>query len=487
MNANRWVPYAGLIVFLSLIPVVTNTFEPIIRDDPERNIRIPEALMHSMEVKAAYNTETMFFRFKLPTDAPSWYHDYLIYQEDGTWQQRGRSPVGPEPDGLYEDRISFFLDDGKVPDFGRWGGFITVSGEQMRFFSQAASEEVAQHWRFGPKGQDDLRKWLPETRSDPHDWRTVKPEEDLLALQRAGYFLDLWQWRSHRSNPIGFADDQYILDYRWSDEGTGMYTTNWDAQAQHPNYMFDPEKTGQIAIPWEKLRERGVPQQDYLRYALVLGNGEIQGNAVAFDPGREWKAGDAIPRRLLRAPSGSRGTIRANGIFRDGAWHVDLWRELDTGHPLDDKILHHKGQYQIAFAAHIRATGSRWHYISFPLTLGLDREADIEAVRFDGPVPPWDRIPWKPLVLFYPGQIEWSHLTSDAHAGAHNIARGEPIRIGHDEAVLAGYAVQGQFRTQIRAQWAMTVGAILVFLICCIAAAIITGPRPADNDKEDAL
>jgi hypothetical protein len=487
MKAHRWVPYAGLGIFLILIPIVTNIFEPIIRDDPQRNIQIPKTLMHKMEVKAAYNDKTMFFRFKLPTDEPSWYHDYWLYQDDGRWHRRGRSPVGREPDRVYEDRIAFFLDDGRVPDFGRWGGFITVSSEQMRFFSEPASEQVKQHWRYGPRGLDDLRKWLPETRTNPHDWKTVKPEEELLDLQRAGYFLDLWQWRSHRSNPIGFSDDQYILDYRWSDEGVGMYTTNWDVENDRPQYMFDPEKTGQFTMEWDKVQRREYAQQDYLRYALVIGDDHIQGNAVPFDPDRDWKTGDVIPRRLLRTPSGSRGTIRSNGIYRDGAWHVDLWRALDSGYPLDDKILHHKGKYQIAFSAHICATGSRWHYISFPMTLGLDREADLQAVHFDAPNPPWDRIPWEQLTLFYPGQIEWSHLISDAHAGAHNIARGEPIRIGHDETVLAGYAVQSQFRPQIRAQWLLTLGAILVWLICCIAAALITSPRHTNEGKEDLV
>jgi hypothetical protein len=485
MSAHRWVPYAGLALFIFMIPAVTNTFEPVIRDDPERNIQIPRELMHTMEVKAAYNGETMFFRFRLPTDEPSWNHDYWVYQGDGTWDRRGRSPVGREPDGLYEDRIAFFLDDGRVPEFGLYGGFITVSGDQMRFFSNAASEEVKQHWRFGPKGNEDLRKWLPETRTDPHDWKTVKSEEELLALQQAGYFLDLWQWRSHRSNPIGYSDDQYILDYRWSDEGQGMYTTNQNEEQNGPQYMFDPQKTGQFAMRWEKLMGREYQQQDYLHYALVLGNGNIQGNAVPFDPEHEWKEGDTIPRRLLRAPEGSRGTISANGIYRDGAWHVDLWRALDTGFPLDDKALHHKGLYQIAFSAHIRATGSRWHYISFPLTLGLERQADLQAVRFDGTTPPWDRISWKQLTLLYPGQIDWSHLISDAHAGAEYIARGEPIRIGHDEEVIAQYAVQSQFKPQIRAQWLQTLIAILVLLIGCIAAVLITSPRPPSVARED--
>jgi hypothetical protein len=471
------VPYLALLVFLLLLVVIPNIFEPVVRDDVGRNIDIPKNLLHTMRVKAAYNDETLFFRFALPTEEPAWYHDYWIYRGHGEWQRQGRSPAGREPERIYEDRITFFLDDGGVPEFGKWGGFVTVSGPQMRFFSNEARDgEVGRIPRFD--GQADVRKWLPETRSDPQDWTSVKPDEELEALQRAGYFLDLWHWRAHRSNPIGWSDDQYILDYRWSDAGRGAYTTNWEDQHGRPMYMFDPEKTGQHAMRWERVQRQEYGQDDYLRYALILGNDEIDGNAVPFDAAHDWQPGDVIPRRLLRMPEGARGAIRANGIYRDGAWHVDLWRAKDTGSPLHDKAVTHGGLYQIAFAAHIRATGSRWHYVSFPLTLGLGRDADIQAGRFSGAVPPWDDIEWFELKLFYPGQIDWSHLISDAHAGAKNIARGEPVRIGHREETLAEYAVQAEFRREIRSQWRQTVIALATLVILAAISVFILAPRP---------
>ncbi len=481
-------PYIGFVALMFLLIWVPNTFEPVIRNDPARNIDIPKDLLHEMRVKVAYNDEEVFFRFELPTEEPAWYHDYWIYEGEGKWRRQGRSPVGREPELMYEDRISFFLDDGHVPEFGKWGGFVTVSGREMRFFSEEASQrEVREHPHLGPRGVSDVRKWLPETREDPHDWRTIKSEQELAELRRDGYFLDLWHWRAHRSNPIGWSDDQYIQDYRWSDEGRGPYTTNWDEEEQRPTYMFDQEKTGQHAMRLEKVREQAYGQQDYMRYALILGNEEIEGNAAIFDPNHDWQVGDVIPRRLLRVPAGSRGAIRANGIFRDGAWLVDLWRALDTGSPLDDKAVHHRGTYQIAFAAHILATGSRWHYVSFPMTLGLERDADIRAVRFDEAAPPWHRMEWTDIKLFYPGQIDWSHLISEAHAGAPYIAKGIPLRDGHDEWTLAQYAVQSQFRKEIRRQWAQTLFALVGAVFLFGVAVRIAEPRhayPASDEEE---
>mgnify|MGYP003893912613 CR=1 FL=1 len=62
------------------------------------------------------------------------------------------------------------------------------------------------------KKQVEVGKHLPETRLDINDWASVVPEETLAALRKAGYFLDLWHWRAHRSNPIGASDDQFVFD-----------------------------------------------------------------------------------------------------------------------------------------------------------------------------------------------------------------------------------------------------------------------------------
>jgi hypothetical protein len=472
-------PFAGFAVLLFVLMAAPPIFEDIKRDDPARNIEIPKNLLHEMQVKAAYNDSTMFFRFRVPADQPHYYHDYWIFQEDGTWLREGASPAGRQRMGFYEDRITFFLDDGAVPEFARYGGFITVSGKEMRFFTDAAREDVQQHPYLGvERGQSDVRKFLPETRDDPADWRTVKSPEELRSLQEAGYFLDLWHWRSHRSQPVGYSDDQFILDFRWSDEGRGMYFTNWDDDAGQPVYMFDPAVAGHVAMDLDRAVRYEYPFEEPHTWALIQGNGDVRGNIIPFDPEHDWQPGDVIPRRVMRVPSGSRGAIQAAASFAEGAWHVDLWRALDTGSPLDDKVLRHGGLYHTAFAAHINATGSRWHYVSFPYSLGLGREADLQALRFAGAMPPWDRIEWFDVKLFYPGQINWAHLTSSAHAGSHQMERGASLRVGHDERVIAQYAVEGQFRDEIVRRWTWSAIATVLFVLSIgLAGSLYYRPR----------
>ena len=452
----------------------------VIEDDHERTIAIPEFddLTLELDLKVAYNDEDVFWRFEWDTETPHFSHDYLVY-EDGAWERYGSSMVGSNPEGVYEDRLTFLLDDGTVDGFAQYGGYMTVLSQEMRFYSdEADEEEVDAHLG---EGTGDVRKFLPETREDPDDWRTVRSDDELAQLQEQGYFLDLWHWRAHRSNPIGWSDDQYVLDYRHGDDGEAPYSTNWDDETEQPQLMFDPDATGQHAMDWDRVLDMDYGQDDY--YYL---SDEI---AVEFDPDHDWQEGDVIPRRLLSDPEGSRGSIFAQGIAQNGQWSLELQRALDTGNPLDDKALAHLGQYDIAFAVHKNATGSRWHHVSFPYTLGLGRSADIEAERFEGDEPSWDDIDWTTITLFYPGQVGYDHASSDAHAGAEEVRDRVHISAGHDEADLALYAVEGEFGDEIQQQWLLT-GTVLAAFVLLIAVSMVriaAAARPADEETTEEV
>jgi hypothetical protein len=134
---------------------------------------------------------------------------------------------------------------------------------------------------------------------------------------------------------------------------------------------------------------------------------------------------------------------------------VTLTRKLDTGHPLDDKILKDQGAYAVAFAIHRNATGGRWHYVSLPATLGLGREANIVAQRFDGDVPAW-KDQWTTVELFYPGQVSWPHLNGIQHAGARFIKQGQPVTTHHSVDQLKHYGIEAEFASEIYNQWRWT-------------------------------
>lgn len=458
MKREQYLSVALGVFAATLVVAVATKGSGVVADDPSRNIVVPDQLFMPMQLKAAYNDEQMFIRYRFPADRPHFYHDAYRYT-NGEWQPEGRSVPGPQPQGIYEDRVTMLIDDGGVPEFARYGGYITV-GDGMRYFTNAATrDEVVAHPYLGQeKRQTDVRKYLPATRSVQNDWRTVVDPDTIAAQRQAGYFLDMWQWRSHRGNPVGYVDDGGVHEIRLSDSGGGAFFTNWDGDARRPQLMFDVEQTGIHALRWDDLVNHRLGQDDL--YYLH------QDMAVPFDPDHAWQEGDVIPRRVLRNPGGSRADIKVHGEgrWRDGHWEVTMVRALDTGHPLEDKILHDQGRYDVAFAVHRDATGSRWHYVSMPFTLGLGREAEIEAVKFNGAEPNWSQ-PWTEMTLFYPGQVSWPMLKSKYHAGADAIRAGVPVKVRHNEYQLAHYGLETEFREEIVSQWRLSIFAGLALVI----------------------
>ena len=387
----------------------TTGTEPI-ADDPAHNVYIPPRteLTRQMQVAVVYNDEQIQFRYEVPTEAPSWYHQYLVY-EDGEWVRYGDAPVGPHGQGLYEDRVATMIDDGAIEGFETYGGHLTMH-PGIRGRSDAVDpEQVEQHpWLGQQLGRSDVRKFIPDSREGEPEaedfWSQVRDGESITALREAGTFIDSIQWRAHRSNPIGYGDNGYVLEYRHSSEGRGMYTDNWDEETEQPLMMFDEQAAGLRALRLETLLRRGYGQDDpYYLY---------EGDAVAFDPDHDWQEGDAIPQRLLRQPEGSRGSIRGSGHWSDGAWHVRMTRPLEPIDATDSKRFEHGEQYHIALATHLRASGGRWHYASMPLTLGLGTEAMIEAKRTDGDLDEAE-VPWTQVPLYYPGQVTYAEIRDE--------------------------------------------------------------------------
>ncbi|MFC2990574.1 ethylbenzene dehydrogenase-related protein [Halomonas tibetensis] len=432
----------GLPIALGLAWVTQGT--GVIENDLERNIAIPETLTFPLQVQAAYNNTNMFFRYRWPTDNPGILHDMLVY-EGGEWVRKGRGVAGSVPDGLQEDRVTMLMDDGSVPEFSRYGGYMTIGAGAVGFTDEAPEE---------------VSKSLPATRMDLGDWASRQAPETLQAQREAGYFLDLWHWRSHRANPIGLSDDQWVGEARSGDEGRSPYSTNWDGDAGQPQWMFSPEQTDQYAMRWEDIVSGNLDFDSLYYLAEVF--------AVPFDPDHDWQEGDTIPRRLLRETAGSRGDIIVHegpARWADGYWDVTLVRALDTGNPLDDKILQDQGLYSVAMAVHRDATAGRWHHVSHPYSLGLGRDdADITANRFQGRSPDWSN-DWKEVTLFYPGQVNWPLLVSQAHAGAEDIAEGTPVRARHSEKQLALYGVEMEFNDTIIRQWGLTLFAGLLAML----------------------
>ncbi|MFA9480481.1 ethylbenzene dehydrogenase-related protein, partial [Phycisphaerales bacterium AB-hyl4] len=219
--------------------------------DQAANIYIPASddLTRLLRVAVVYNDTHIQIRYEFATDHPSWYHDYLVYRA-GEWQRLGEGAAGPAPTGLQEDRIAMMLDDGSVEGFAEYGGYVTMHPG----VSSRTDEAPA-----------DVNKFLPASREGEMDagmWQRTHSDDELDRLRDEGVFINTWQWRAHRSNPIGYADPGYVLDARNSAEGQGMYATNWDDEQDQPLYMFDPAERDRHALQDNLLLDRAYGQDD---------------------------------------------------------------------------------------------------------------------------------------------------------------------------------------------------------------------------------
>lgn len=335
-----------------------------------------------LNVQVAHDGENIHWRFQWKTNMnrAGQMHNYMMY-DGAKWKMlggpRSKSKVrsGAEPP-LYEDRMTIMLDDGRVPNFKEQGCWLTCHNGMRDMPNLATKDQVRGHPRLGKGGlkKSDVRKYLPDSRTDEEaSWDKVKSADEVAMLKADGKFVDLMQWRGHRSNPVGMADDGYVLEYRLFDKGKKPFSWNVDRKTMTPKFMFDANKVGAKSITMADIGDPSKP------YAIIK-----EENAVPYDPNAGWKKGDVLPGRLLTrtGTEGSAGDNKdAKGVWKDGVWTVTWSRPLDTGHSADDKDLKVKGVYNVSFAVHDDNVTTRFHFVSFPMTLGIGANADLEAVK----------------------------------------------------------------------------------------------------------
>jgi hypothetical protein len=340
---------------------------PVPGKDPVKELRF----------QAAYDDQNAYFRFQWRTANKYPGEHYPMLRYDGKeWRPYGGPRLtqavrsGAQPP-LYEDRLSIMIDDGRVPGFAAQGCWLTCHDGQRDSRSQPTAGEVKESVFFKIIKQADVRKYLPATRTDAAaSWNAPKSPEEIAKLKAEGHFLDLIQWRAHRSNPVGMGDDGFVLDYRRFDDGRNPWSSNFDAKAGQPRYMYDAAKTGRNALAAEDLRKGPS--------ALVR-----EQNAVAFDPKVPWKTGDLLPSNVVSrtdAKGSAADNSEVRGVWTDGMWTVTWVRPLNLANP-DDKALREGSAYNFAFAVHDDNITTRGHTVSFPLTVGFGAKAAIQATR----------------------------------------------------------------------------------------------------------
>jgi Ethylbenzene dehydrogenase len=330
-----------------------------------------------LAVQMAYDNEFAYFRFQWKTKNPYPGEAYPMYRYDGKeWKLTGGPRLnaavrkGDQP-AIYEDRLSMMIDDGGVPAFANQGCWITCHNGERDAPKQATAEEVKANPFYQAIKRNDVRKYLPSTRTDAEaSWDKGKSVEEVTKMKAAGEFLDLIQWRAHRSNPVGMADDGYVLEWRNFDAGKNMFASNLDPATKQPRFMYDEKKAGRKAFALEDIRKTST--------VLIR-----EQNAVPFDPNAGWKAGDLLPQYVVSredASGSASDNKQAKGVWKDGTWTLVWARPLNLKNA-DDKALTEGKVYNFSFAVHDDNITTRGHFVSFPLKVGFGAKADIEPTK----------------------------------------------------------------------------------------------------------
>ncbi len=337
-----------------------------------------------LKVQAAYDSQNAYFRFQWKTnmDRAGQMHNYMRFDGEkwafyGGPRSSEKVRSGAKPP-LYEDRLAMMIDDGSVPLFAEQGCWLSCHSGMRDMPNMVTKDQVKGHPLLGADGlkKSDVRKYLPASRSDEDaSWDKVKSAEEIAKIKGSGGFVDLMQWRAARSNPVGMADDGYVLEYRLFDAGKKPFTWNVDRKTMTPKYMLDAAKAGLKSLT---VADIGNPSKPV---AVIR-----EDNAVPYDPNAGWKKDDVLPGRLL-SRADAKGSAADNnsveGLWEDGIWTVVWTRKMDTGHPEDDKILKEGKAYTFGFAVHDDNVTTRFHHVSFPLQIGFAAKGDIEAAKVE--------------------------------------------------------------------------------------------------------
>ncbi|MBW7850227.1 MAG: cytochrome b/b6 domain-containing protein [Rhodospirillales bacterium] len=174
------------------------------------------------------------------------------------------------------------------------------------------------------------------------------PNQRGLHFTTDGSVVDVWQWRSVRTNPMGRMDDTYFgppADPAGTKGAEAAYVTG---------HGTDPEAGGgyednHIALGDGRVRPLYLPRTPFLLARL----GRFDLDPGASDAGEWWLAkadtvpygepldarypiGTVLPSVVVEGPfQGDRGDVRALGRWHDGRWRLEASRRLKTGSEFD--------------------------------------------------------------------------------------------------------------------------------------------------------
>jgi PAS domain S-box-containing protein len=145
---------------------------------------------------------------------------------------------------------------------------------------------------------------------------------------------DLWQWKASRTNPLGYADDEWLDDtvvegYDEKAKEAAMHGDGTSHLFYNEGYVRNINSEGTAPKYYE-------PDPESEEDARFIFQWEVEsGEAVKITDSARFNVGALVPGYILKRPVGNRGDVDAKGVWRDGKWMVEFRRKLNTGYDSD--------------------------------------------------------------------------------------------------------------------------------------------------------
>lgn len=279
-----------------------------------------------VSVKALQVGERIYFQLRWPDSSIHREHLSMAKATDG-WRILATTFSHDDERIYYEDKLALMLSDQSLFDAMR---SIHLGMQPL------AGEPVARH------------------RRGFHYTSSGKP-------------LDIWHWKSVRTNHLSQADDNYFSMPQPALACAPRYTAG---------YQQDPSRGGGYTANYRFYDQRVTP----LRLPTNIP-AAAEKYWMRWPDGRPWteqqdqtlEPGTRIPGIISKGPlQGDRGQVGARGNWQQGYWQLELSRALNTGSPFDTAI----GEQTLLWIAVFDNAQTRHSYHLRPLQLRWNNNDD---------------------------------------------------------------------------------------------------------------
>ncbi|MBI4312485.1 MAG: hypothetical protein HY681_11995 [Chloroflexi bacterium] len=385
-------------------------------------------------VRAAFDEENLYLQASWDTQQPRPGVSHDVWQwSNNAWKRvtTNRTETVSGPAALatdqffsYEDRFAVMVAPrgADIRAFGATGATFDQAGcfvachSSLRAMPAApASAEVKANLYLGDTGikQTDIRHYLLRTREKQDgvdgNWKDIPVTYNQAADLATGKYLNLLQFRAARAGPMYGASNDFVLDYRNSGKGGDNYWFDQDPTTAQPavckeisydasedvwrdrsgtvvavstcRWMYDRSVTGFHALPASALDKDGKQLSLDWTLAFPLITQGADRNAVPLNIA-VIKEDEMLPRQGLRYGTGVRGRTNAFSQWSPltNTWTVTFRRPLaGAASDLDLTTIKTGGLLTMGFSVFDNYSTGRYHYITFPVTVGEDSSATIWA------------------------------------------------------------------------------------------------------------